>query len=397
MKNILALLVSFLIISKTYSQSIPDNKITLSDSSVIALITCDPGNELYASFGHSAIGVFDYKKNLQIVFNYGTFSFNTPFFYIKFARGKLNYTLSISTYERFLEEYKREGKMVLQEELNLNHDEKQALFSALLENYRPENREYAYDFFFDNCATRIIDILDKVLKDKLQYHSEIDTNRETFRNLIDSYLNQGSWSDAGIDLALGAVIDKPPTEKQKTFLPYYLSQYVNNCTISNRPLIKKAIIAVQDTTDYTPTPLLLTPQFIFWVLFALMLLFTVRFRHFSWIIADRLWFVTMGLVGMLVFLLWFATDHDATANNWNILWANPLFLVYAFFISQKQNIIKKWVSPFFLVSNVVTLLFWMLIPQQFNFVFIPLILINILRLSVIIIRSKKNNLQYEQK
>lgn len=391
MKNVFILLVLFLIIGKTYSQPIPEDKMILSDSSTIALITCDPGNELYSSFGHSAIVVFDYKKNLQIVFNYGTFSFNTPFFYIKFARGKLNYNLSISTYSRFLEEYKREGKMVLQEELNLNQVEKQALFSALLENYLPENREYAYDFFFDNCATRIIDMLEKVLKDNLHYHSDIDNSEETFRNLIDSYLHQGSWSDIGIDLALGAVIDKAPTEKQKTFLPYYLSQYVNNCMIGKKPLIKKANVVVQDTTDYKPTPLLLTPKFIFWLLFAFMLLLTIQFRHLPWITADRLWFVTMGLVGMLVFFLWFATDHDATANNWNLLWANPLFLVYAFFISQKQNFIKKYFSPFFLISNIATLLFWMLIPQQLNFVFVPLILINILRLSVIILRTNRNN------
>lgn len=382
---------TLLLMSKIYSQSIPENTMMLSDSSTIALITCDPGNELYSSFGHSAIVVFDYKKNLQMVFNYGTFSFNTPFFYIKFARGKLNYNLSISKYSHFLEEYKKEGKMVVQEELNLNQVEKQALFSALMKNYLPENRAYAYDFFFDNCATRIIDMLEQVLKNKLQHHSEITPNKETFRSLIDSYLNQGSWSDVGIDLALGAVIDKPPTEKQKTFLPYYLSQYLNNCTIDKKPLIKKASVVVQDTTDYKPTPLLLTPKFIFWVLFALMLLFTLRFRHLPWLIADRLWFVTMGLVGMLVFLLWFATDHDATVNNWNLLWANPLFLVYAFFISQKQNVIKKYFSPFFLISNISTLLFWMLIPQQFNFVFAPLILTNILRLSVIILRAKKNN------
>lgn len=372
----------------SYANPIFTERIILSDSAYITLLTCDPGEELYASFGHSAIGVFDNEQGIQILFNYGTFSFNTPNFYLKFAGGKLNYRLSISAYNVFLREYEREGRMVLQEELNLNKQQKQKLFDALIENYKPENREYLYDFFFDNCATRIIDMVEQVLGNELKHNvADQIKNKETFRNLIDSYLQQGSWSDVGIDLALGAIIDKPATEKQKTFLPYYLSKYMNNCEVGGKPLIKKANIVVQDTANYKPTSFLLSPKFIFWVIFIVILLFSLIFRHLSWVIADRLLFYIVGLVGVLVMLLWFATNHQATVDNWNLLWANPLYLVYAFFISHKSNLIRKRLSPIFLAINILVILLWNIIPQQFNFAFVPIIATVSIRLSFIIWRD----------
>lgn len=364
-------------------------QIKLSDSSYIAVLTCDPGNQLYSGFGHSAIGVFDYKRRLDMVFNYGTFSFNTPNFYAKFAAGKLNYKLSITSYRRFLNSYAVDGRMVTEDRLNLTQDQKQRLMDALMENYRPENREYLYDFFFDNCATRILLKLENVLGDSLQFIAPNQTSTKTFRNLLDEYLKQGSWSDVGIDLALGAVIDKVATEKDKAFLPDYLKSYIDNCNINGKPLIKDSKILIEDTAKFKLPPVVSTPPFIFWFLFIILIVCSVVFRSKNWIIADRILFSTIGLFGLIVLLMWFATDHSATASNLNVLWVSPLYLVYAFYINNNKNNIIRWGTPFFLISNILVLLLWKTIPQQYNIVFIPIIGMLVLRLTIILLKIRK--------
>ncbi len=360
---------------------------SLSESSYISLLTCDPGPELYATFGHSAIGVVDPEQNLMLVFNYGTFSFNVPFFYAKFASGKLMYRLSFTSYVRFLREYQYDHRRVVEQKLNLTRDQRQRLFDALQENYKPENREYQYDFFFDNCATRITDMFHKVLGDSLQHIPEAHQIPRTFRNMIDEYLTNSYWSDFGIDLALGAVIDRDATEMEKTFLPDYLSAYVERCEINGKPFVTGERALVKDTAEFPPTPLFVRPNFVFWILFLIICLLTVFFRSKSWIIGDRIIFGAIGFVGLIVFLMWVATDHDATANNLNVLWANPLYLVFVWFIGGKRHQLVKWASSTTLALNLFVLLGWSIIPQQYNTAFIPLIGIMTIRSGLMALRS----------
>jgi hypothetical protein len=154
--NLALTIFSILFLVTTY-QAIAQKQ-QLSDQAVISLITADPGEELYSLFGHSAIRVKDTVNNQDLVFNYGTFNFNTPNFYMKFTRGKLLYMLSIQQFDRFKRSYEYEKRDLKEQILNLTQDQKQAIFQFLLWNYQPENRYYKYDFFFDNCATRIRDV-----------------------------------------------------------------------------------------------------------------------------------------------------------------------------------------------------------------------------------------------
>ncbi len=363
--------------------------IKLSDSSYIALITCDPGFPLYSTFGHSAIGVFDYQKRLQLVFNYGTFSFNTPNFYLKFVSGKLNYKLSVSTYPRFLREYQKTGRMVVEAKLNLTQAQNQMLLDALLVNYKPENREYMYDFFFDNCATRIINMLELALADSLQYHSRGTSKTQTFRNLIDECLVDKHWSDFGIDIALGSIIDNPASEKQKVFLPNYLSSYCGSCTIGSKPLISDTKIIVQDTTNFPKLPFLLKPFMVFTILFFLILALSILYGNKSWLVADKIIFSTYGLIGIIVLLLWLATNHDATAGNLNFLWANPLYILYVFYLNGSNLKVEKWLTFFFLIMSVAVLVSWNIIPQKFHIAFIPMIGILLVRLVIRTLRIVK--------
>ena len=169
----------------------------LSERASISLLTGSPGTELYSTFGHSAIRVHDPSTGMDIVFNYGTFDFNTPNFYLKFAQGKLNYKLSIETFEQFRAGFIYENRSVVEQKFNLTQTQKNLLFALLEQNYLPENRFYKYDFFFDNCATRIRDLMITAFGEDFQYQypEEWKNSGLTFRNLIDMYLTNHHWSD----------------------------------------------------------------------------------------------------------------------------------------------------------------------------------------------------------
>lgn len=381
-KSIAFLLVLIVLVLKTFAQrEFPVVK-PLSPSATISLLTCDPGEELYATFGHSAIGVSDPEQGLDLVFNYGTFNFEVPNFYLKFASGKLLYQLSFSSRKFFLREYHARQRKVYEDVLHLNSDQKQVLFDYLKENYKPENRSYQYDFFFDNCATRILDILELSLGDQLIHHPEKDIVMPTFRQMIDVYLTKSHWNDFGIDLALGSVIDKPATPKQQSFLPDYLRLYVQHCTINNEPLVAESALIVPESAPIPNTPFLVRPVFLFWLLFVFVAVLSFKWQKKPWIIADRILFGLFGFTGVIILLLWVATDHDATAGNLNVLWANPLYLVYLFFITQKRNNVQWLSSRLFIVLNALVLIGWLVIPQEFNPVFIPIIGTLLIRLGV---------------
>jgi hypothetical protein len=359
----------------------------LSSSAMITLITCNPGDQLYSTFGHSAIGVIDPEQGINWVFNYGTFNFNVPHFYTKFVSGKLLYQLSYGSKERFLYEYKKAQRKVYEDVLNLTGYQKQELFDYLKNNYLPENREYQYDFFFDNCATRIVDIIYNALGDSLVYHADSSREAVTYRNLIDIYLPKSHWSDFGIDLALGSVIDKSATPRQQAFLPDYLRDYLSCCTINGLPFFTHSQELVSESAPLPETLFWVRPAFLFWLVFLVILVLTFIWQKKSWIIADRLLFATWGIVGVVILLLWVATDHDATAGNWNLLWANPLYLMYVFLIASKKSVWYAWSSGIVLVLNVLVLLGWFFIPQQYNLVFIPIVATLLLRSGVHVMRS----------
>ena len=133
----------------------------LSDSSRVTLLTVAPGDELYSAFGHTGIRVTDYKNNFDVVFNYGTFDFNQPGFYTNFIKGKMRYMISTDRFDNFMDAYIYEKRSVTEQELNLTTSDKQKIFAFLYNNALPENREYYYDFFWDNCATRPRDVFEK--------------------------------------------------------------------------------------------------------------------------------------------------------------------------------------------------------------------------------------------
>lgn len=353
----------------------------ITKTSEISLITCGPGTDLYATFGHSAIHILDRSTGIDRVYNYGTFDFNTPNFYLKFARGKLKYMLSVSSILEFLRVYQYEGRWVYRQQLNLNLDERRELFAFLENNAKPQNRYYKYDFFYDNCSTRIRDVLETVLGNKLKYPENPLDSIQTFRDLIGLYLTNHPWSDLGIDLALGAPCDQVATWRQKMFLPNYLKSNLEQTTLvhgsSEAPLLQKGsyILAPRHDLSKPQTSGIL---WIFWAFFALVALSTpfVKARYFRGF--DIPFFALIGLLGIFIALLWFATDHSATKWNYNLLWATPTWILGAILLIRKAkpNTLFFKIHTFLMIG---ILVFWILIPQNLHPAVIPLTLALMMR------------------
>jgi hypothetical protein len=363
----------------------------------VSLLTADPGTELYSSFGHSAIRLREIGPDgRDLVFNFGTFDFDTPNFYGKFATGKLNYMLSVVPYDRFIIEYDYYKRGLREQVLDLNQEQKDFLLQHLDAQYAPERRFYKYDFFYNNCATKIRDAFDIAMGEQLVWSDSV-AEEKTFRNLIDEFVLPLPWADFGIDLALGAVIDRPATELEKQFLPTYMEQAFANATILengvSRPLVKQSRVLLEYPKEEAQQSLL-NPTVIFWflvVLFAALTLYGFKKGKLMKGL-DVALFGAVGILGLVVAFLWFFTDHSATAWNWNILWAFPGHLVLVWGLVARPN--ATWISSYLLFvmgATVMTLLFWIFGMQSFSPALIPILLLLLLRANFLFYNRKKED------
>ncbi|MBT8179768.1 MAG: DUF4105 domain-containing protein [Eudoraea sp.] len=353
-----------------------------SDAAQISALTCGGGQELYTAFGHSAFRVQDPVQGIDVVYNYGTFDFQAPNFYTNFARGKLIYTLSRQRFENFLYEYEYEKRWVKEQILDLDQQQKNALIVFLENNYLPENRDYRYDFLYDNCSTKLPDILSQILGDQLKFQEDHLETRYTFRELIRQNLNTNSWSSLGIDLALGSDIDKEATAYQHMFLPAYVMSQLDNTLLNGKPLVKRTRTVLNNQNKTRSSLFTIAP--LFWLLLLLAFTLTITYIDFRnktrsrWL--DFSLFLLSGIAGVLLFFLWFFTDHNATVNNLNILWLFPLNLVAAFFLVRKTDP-PAFIRPYLIglcILIAITGIIWLLGIQIFS----PLIGVPILALLV---------------
>jgi succinate dehydrogenase/fumarate reductase cytochrome b subunit len=354
-------------------------QIELSDKAEVSILTMGPGQQLYDSFGHSAFRVKDELNSIDLVYNYGVYDFNTPNFYLKFARGKLMYKLAVSSFLPFQNYYIRQNRWIEEQVLNLNQEEKQVMFEFLQNNAKPENSEYLYDFFYDNCATRIRDVLVSVLGDDLVYKEGHITKNLTFRELIQKNVHWNSWGSLGMDTAIGAVVDKEAAKWDYQFLPEYVMKGSANAKIKRGPTSVKLVKTTNSLFKNNPVKrgisFFTSPLFVFGILGLIILFVTYndskknkRSRYL-----DALLFFTTGLIGTFILLLWFATDHSSTLNNYNILWTFPLSLLFSLAISKKNP--KKWIGKyvlFLIIMLILLVLHWFTGVQSYAKALIPL-------------------------
>jgi len=299
--------------------------------------------------------------------------------YLNFAKGKLIYQLSTSSFNRFLRIYNYEKRWVKAQELNLEIDQIQAVFDFLEHNAKPKNKSYQYDFFYDNCSTKIEDVIKTVLKEKVTFSNSHITSVKTHRDLIADYTKNHAWSKFGIDLALGSVIDKKATKDDYKFLPDYIYEAFENATITTngntKKLVKKNRSILKEKKPQEAFSLL--KPFLIFLIAALLIIFLTYKNYLSkkrskWL--DFILFLITGLVGIVVLLLWFATSHTATYKNFNFLWAFAPNLVVAFYLLKSK--LPQWMRYYnwlLIGLLIVMLILWILKIQVFNNALLPLI------------------------
>lgn len=367
-------LYSYLVL--LFTLNLVNAQIQLSNFAEVSILTIGPGTSLNDAFGHSAIRIKDPMYRLDAVFDYGRYDFEAEGFYLNFAKGKLTYEIGWADYSEFINHYKNVEREVKAQTLNLNSSEKQALFQLLQKNIQPQNKSYSYDFFYNNCATKIKDTVESICEDTIVYLEPTEFEPQTFRTLIRSKVARNSWGGFGIDLALGSVIDQVATTQDHMFLPKYIHSFFETARFqkSNEPLIKKQEI-ISATQKTVPSFFWTSPFFIFGLLCLLLIFQTYRdFKTNSrakWL--DVIIFTITGCVGVIVLLLWFATDHTATAYNYNFLWAfafNLLLIPTAL----KKRVKKRFVGylKFLILLLLLMLLHWCTGVQSFNIALIPI-------------------------
>lgn len=351
----------------------------LSNQAHLSVITCGPTQEeVYSAFGHSAFRVYDPAQGIDEAYNYGIFDFDQPNFYLNFARGYLYYKLGVHSYLDFKNYYIYSNRSIHEQVLNLTPVQLQKVYDYLKWNAKPENQNYLYDYFYNNCSTKLRDVMVTVLKDSIHFDGSYVKTHYTIRELTDIYLKPQPWGDLGIDLGLGLPMDKKITPYEYMFLPDYLESGFDNATIKQNatviPVVKKKLVVYTSRIENSPRRLP-NPIYLFGLvalLAAALSIYDFKRKKIS-IWFDVILFCNAGLLGLSLVLLWFATDHKAAANNMNILWALPTHLIVVFaFIRQ-----PKWIKTYFLVVTIISVLVlvsWPVLPQKLHYSLVPLVI-----------------------
>ena len=341
----------------------------------ISLLTCTPGDELYSIFGHSAIRIIDSNSVTDYVFNYGTFNFEDEGFYLKFIRGKLLYFLSVEKSQDFMYDYSSMRRGITEQVLNFSAEEKKEIEYALIENLKEENKYYKYDFFLDNCTSRLRDIILKYKSPKTAISAVMPINT-TFREAIHVYLDKGKqyWSKLGIDILLGMPTDKIMTPLEQTFLPDNLMNCLDHSNNSTIVTSKEIIIPNQqpaiESTVFTPTNFFIALLLIF--IFINLIQSPIAKKCV--LVLDGALFFSTGALGILLILMWTSTDHSMTKNNYNLLWALPTNIMACFFVSSKNTFSKKYFS-IQAILYLSLLIVWFFLPQKLNISLIPFVIL----------------------
>lgn len=289
----------------------------LSEQAQVSLLTCSPGKALYERFGHTAIRVKDPAAGLDVVFNYGCFSFDTKNFYYKFVKGETYYMLGVEDTRSFFMAYYAENRFVYEQVLNLTYSQQQELFDKLIINSQPENRFYLYNFVFDNCATRPYYLIKEVMGDSIISDYEGWTGKP-FRKFIRSYTGAGSWEDFGINMLFGKRADEPMTSEQRLFLPEELMLFISQAQTSNGiPVVRDQYIV--------PFSSVVVPWYnraLFGILlFAAFMIFINcwdwRRNKWSWGIDLALGLIYILLLALVIFLTYFSV-HPLVGWNWRL-------------------------------------------------------------------------------
>lgn len=345
------------------------------------MITILPGDPIYTFAGHSAFRIRDPDHNLDRLYNYGTFDFSDPLFIPKFTYGYLRYFLSVTSYPPSIEAYEEQGRPIIEQRLNLTRSQRTALFRFLQENARPENRYYQYDFFYDNCSTRIRDALTQTLGDDVDFSAAPSPNK-TFRRLLDPYVASRPFMDLGFDLGLGLPADRTASASEAMFLPEHLMRAFDHASVSangkTRPLV-----AGTDTVQWISEYDAMDPAFD-WPVALSGLFFVLVLGWTIWQATtlrqpdgrgDAVLFAGLGLAGLVLCYLWFVSTYEVTTYNLNLGWAWPTHLVAAALLVRRpaSRGLRLYMGAT-AGAAVVFAIGWPVWPQNFHDAVLPFVL-----------------------
>ncbi len=310
-----------------------------------SLLICGEGKEIYQLEGHAALrlhrpadsrgqGAFD------VAVNWGVFDFTSPNFVYRFVKGETDYMAVAMPTEAFLSEYLHEGRRVTELPLNLTAAEARILTDEAAENLLPQNRTYRYNYVYDNCSTRPLDLIERATGGEIKV--DIDSEEApTFRQLMTAYHSEYPWYQFGIDLALGSGIDRPVTARQQLFAPVFAEAAADAITLTRPgqytsvPLIgTPREILLDNPAAERPGKTLITPMVVAVALTVVTILFCIidlwyRRTTLGGKIFDSTLYGIYFLAGCVITFLVFISSHEATSPNWLLLWLNPFCLIPA--------------------------------------------------------------------
>lgn len=322
MKKHILLLSFFLTL---FSSNLFSQAIYLSENAKFSVITCDSGDQLYSIFGHTAIRIQDSEKNIDVVYNYGTFDFNTPYFYWKFIQGNLDYFMSYSSYSDFISSYTYENRAVFEQSLFLDRTQKQLLFDRLNQQLFSKDKFYTYKFINRNCTTMVVEKVESIFSDlKINHHNPENLS---YRAIINRYLDHHYFEKLGINIMFGA-----PTDKvcDQIFLPNHLQQSLEKMHQENAQFIQPAQVLLESVPQPKQTIGINNIYFFSLLLLGLILL--------NQKIIDLIFLTFMGTIGVFLSVLGLFSDHQEILWNYNILCFNPLLILLVFALVKH----KKW-------------------------------------------------------
>lgn len=340
-KGLLYIVLTFIL--SVVNDTAGAQSMTNPDRIQISLLTCSPGKEVWAQYGHTAIRYYDKESGEDLAINYGIFSLDQTYFIPRFVLGMTDYRMGVQPMDMFLAQYSYEGRGVVEQVLNLSAEDKEVIYKALQENMKPENVVYRYNYFFDNCTTRARDMLVNHLHGKVVYPPAEEN--ATFRSMIHKWNNKYEWSQFGEDLLLGVNADRKTTKSEQQFLPENLRSDFDKAKYNGKPLVKETNVLLDAETEVVEPVFPLSPlsvALIFAVISLVMMLFSYRRQQVYWA-WDLALMLTSGLMGIIFFVMIFS-QHPCVSLNFILLFFNPLPLFFLYSTIKKKKVIwwKIW-------------------------------------------------------
>lgn len=363
----------------TVQSEAPQADRLMDDSISVSLLTCSPGQEVYSLYGHTAIRCVVRRAghDLDVVFNYGVFSFSQPHFIWRFVLGKCDYMVEASYFEGFLNAYARRGSRVTEQVLSLTPEEARSVLSYLMTNCAPGNNQYRYNFLYNNCTTMVRDVIERCVQGKVLYAPR--TPQMTTRQILHQYTQGHPWAAEGDDLLLGSAVDTLASDRAAMFAPEYMMDYAAHAVVRDargqeRPLVAATHVLTPGVDVSVEPEFPLSPRQMGWgvLTFALLLMLVEWWRGRAFALWSVLLLLAQGLVGSLLLFMALCSEHPAVGSNW-LLWPFcPLALVGIYFaLRPEHRCAARWWMAYFCFLTLF-LLFYPFIPQNFGNIVVPL-------------------------